>query len=110
MAVVVEVRELVGPLCDNAQGIFEESNDDEEAADAREVSTGRISRSRKRAASWHRFRCTESRTHGLMGSKTVSSRSSSLLVWARSWSSGLGSFVLLSLRPELPKGLWLPKW
>lgn len=38
MAVVVQVRELVGPLCDNAQGIFEEGNDDEEAADAREVS------------------------------------------------------------------------
>lgn len=40
----MQVRELVGPLCDNAQGIFEEGNDDEEAADAREVSTGGISR------------------------------------------------------------------
>jgi hypothetical protein len=37
MAVVVEICELVGPLRDYAQGIFEESNDDEEAADAREV-------------------------------------------------------------------------
>lgn len=35
---IVEVDQLVIPLCDNAQGVFEESDDNEESADRREVS------------------------------------------------------------------------
>lgn len=37
LSVVVEVCELVAPLCQNAQRIFEESDDDQEAADSWEV-------------------------------------------------------------------------
>ena len=39
MAVVVEVCELISPLRDDSKRIFEESNDDEEATNAREVSS-----------------------------------------------------------------------
>ena len=39
MAVVVEVCELIGPLRDNSKRIFEESNDDEEATNAGEISS-----------------------------------------------------------------------
>ena len=44
MAVVVEICELVGPLGDYTQCVFEESNDDEEAANAREVSRTRLAK------------------------------------------------------------------
>lgn len=37
VSVVVEVGELVAPLCDDAEGIFEESDHDEEAADCGQI-------------------------------------------------------------------------
>ena len=39
MAVVVVVCELIGPLRDDSKRIFEESNDDEEATNAGEISS-----------------------------------------------------------------------
>jgi hypothetical protein len=92
MAVVVEVCELIGPLRDDSKRIFEESNDDEEATNAREVSSiGRELAMFSDSPSPRGGRCVcvthhptyrESSTHGLMGSATVSSMSSSLLVCA----------------------------
>jgi hypothetical protein len=38
VAVVVEICELVGPLCHYAKRVFEECYDDEEATDSWEVS------------------------------------------------------------------------
>jgi hypothetical protein len=37
VSVIVEICELVVPLCHYAERVFEECYDDEEAADAREV-------------------------------------------------------------------------
>lgn len=37
MAVVMEVQELIAPLCDYAQSVFKESHDDEKSAHRRKV-------------------------------------------------------------------------
>ena len=112
MPVVVEICELVVPLGQYAQRVFEESNDNQKSTDGGQVPVGSIS---ARASQNWRARSVGSAakagsTHGLTGSDSVSRKSSILLVCSRSWSSGLGSFVVLSLRPPLPKGLWLPRW
>jgi len=39
VSVVVQVGELVAPLGDDAQGILEEGDDDEETANRRDVTT-----------------------------------------------------------------------
>jgi hypothetical protein len=38
MSVVVEVQELVTPLCNDTESIFEKGNNDEESADGWEIS------------------------------------------------------------------------
>jgi hypothetical protein len=38
VSVVVQVEQLVGPLCHDAEGVFEESYHDEEPADCWEIS------------------------------------------------------------------------
>lgn len=42
LAEVLEVHKLVVPLCDDPDGVFDECNDDEEAADGREVSVDAV--------------------------------------------------------------------
>ena len=100
--VVVEVLQLVGPLRYDAEGIFEEGDDDEESANCWEVSVelpvsfhpcielvSRVPRS-----PW--FPAGES-THGRMGSPIASRYSSILFVCCLMASSGLGSLVALLL-------------
>jgi hypothetical protein len=43
VSVVVQVSELVTPLCENAQRIFEEGNDDQEATDCWQISIQHLS-------------------------------------------------------------------
>jgi hypothetical protein len=43
VSVVVQVGELVAPLCDDAQGILEEGDDDEESANRREITAKQTS-------------------------------------------------------------------
>jgi hypothetical protein len=98
VAVVVQVEQLVAPLGDDAQRVFEEGDDDEEAADGGEVAVAVSTRNP-----------TAGSTNGLSGSETVSRKSSILLVCSRMASSGLGSFVA-SLVPGPPKGCCAPMW
>lgn len=101
VSVVVQVGELVAPLGDDAQGILEESDDDEETANGRDVAA---------ALSVAEESTKGSRTtHGLTGCDKVSSQSSILLVCSRMASSGLGSLVA-SGRPGFPKEGCEPRW
>ena len=102
MSVVVQVGELVTPLSDDAQGILEEGDDDEETANRRDVTRSQISNCKKATSE-------KARTHGLTGCDKVSSQSSILLVCSRMASSGLGSLVA-SVRPGPPNEGCEPKW
>ena len=84
VSVVVQIGELVAPLRDDAQSIFEESHDDEEAANGRNITA---------QGSASIATSSPTGTHGLTGCDSVSSQSSILLVCSRMASSGLGSLV-----------------
>ena len=106
MSVVVQVGELVAPLCYYAERILNEGDNDQEASNCGQIPI------QPPLAFCRRPNCAlelQSRrpgsTHGFTGSDTVSNQSSILLVCSRSWSSGLGSLVVPSLRPAPPKGL-----
>jgi hypothetical protein len=55
MPVVVEICELIGPLCDYAQRVFEKSYDDEEATNAREIAMEQTGQSYSRLFIYHRL-------------------------------------------------------
>jgi hypothetical protein len=114
VSVVVEIGELVAPLCYYAQRVFEEGHNDQESANCWYVSVGAaVSENpcrEPRATPAAQQRPKSWQTHGFSGSDQLSRMSSILLVCTLSWSSGLGSFLVSSLRPALPKGLWLPRW
>lgn len=101
MAVVVEVGELVGPLCYYSERILDKGDDDEEATDRGEVAATQLSDvARVRAPR------REDKTYGLRGSLRLSKRSSILLVCARMASSALDPSGVSSLDP--PNGFWAP--
>lgn len=97
VAVVVQVQQLVVPLCYYSDRVLNEGHNDQEAADGGQVARRGVSGSGEatRENSWET-------THGLIGSLKVSRRSSTLLVCWRIASSGLCP-VLSSDGP--PKGL-----
>lgn len=115
MLEIFEVEQLIMPLCNDSEGIFEEGNDDEEAADCWQVSEKRAVSSAAHKAKvrcfnerYRRFKSMRGRqqdtleTHGFTGSDSVSSQSSILLVCSRIASRGLGSLVASDL-PDPPK-------
>ena len=107
LPVVVQVCELIPPLGDYTQCIFEKGADDQESTDCWQVSRrrGAVSALRHvapRTRCWVcRWPCRTWGTHGFTGSAMVSSISSILLVCSRMASKGLGS-ALASLRDGPP--------
>jgi hypothetical protein len=118
MSVIVQVSELVAPLGDDSQRVFEESDYDEEATDCGKVSAvvtsavilTRLILALPLYAAKASSKPGNGATHGFTGSLSVSSQSSILLVCSRIASSGLGSLVFPSFLPAFPNGLWLPRW
>lgn len=109
MTIVVQVKQLVIPLCYYSDGVLNEGHDDQEAADGGQVAGGRApvsafgsAKDQPKINQDKRGKCDSWNTHGLIGSLTVSRRSSILLVCWRIASSGLWA-DLSSAGP--PKGL-----
>lgn len=117
VSIVPKEHELIAPLCDDPERIFQESDDNKEPTDGRDISSTHATR---QVRSWFFLlsppsvgtdyrrpptRLGTSRTYGLIGSDTVSSQSSILLVCSRIVSNGLGSLVASCLPGTLPKGL-----
>jgi len=92
VSVITQVDKLVVPLRDDSEGVFEESHDNQEAANGWEIPVcGPL-------ASIHGYDLREARdlclrTYGLMGSEMLSKKSSIFPVVSLTFSSGLGSFV-----------------
>lgn len=108
MPVVMKISELIAPLCNDPQCVFEESDDDQEAPDGWEIS---MDRERSAMNCGLLFVCEGDcedveETHGFTGSESVSSQSSILLVCSRIASSGLGSLVSSCLLGPPPKEGW----
>jgi len=97
VSVVTQVDKLVAPLRDDSESIFEESDDNEESADSWEVSAVHMSVPARETIllPYPHARCfvLDLLTYGLIGSETVSRKSSILPVVSRTFSSGLGSLV-----------------
>lgn len=74
---VPEVGELIAPLGDDSEGIFEESDDNKESADGWHVSVHQLVRCEEMGSS------LGPNTYGLSGSPMLVSQSSILLVCSR---------------------------
>ena len=114
VSVIVEIDELVAPLSDDSERVFQEGDNDEKAANRWKISTAiSISKYKSKKKFGRRFnmrkaivcnRECDGEAYGFTGSDNVSSQSSILLVCSRIASRGLGSLVA-SARPGPPNRL-----